>query len=114
MDAIPYDVDTQFGECEGCQYYPIIPQRQRLKACLFGSPYDSRTAYGKMLQQFQRAWQSFCNAATLVLHPNPHVAQNYTMQHIYWHSYSEMLNCLGLPAVSGRPAVRAWAVTPGR
>ena len=37
------------------------------------------------------------NEATLAMHPNPHVAQNDTMQHIYWHSYAEMLQCLGLP-----------------
>ena len=92
MDAIPYDLSERFGECTGCQYYPIIPKKQPTKACVFGSPYDP--LYGKTVAQFERVWQTLGNPFQMGMHENPYVAHDDPQQHCYWHSYSEMLTCL--------------------
>jgi len=101
LDYIPYPVRSgaglateRFGDCEDCEYYPFVPQGSGPKACIFGSQYDALTNNGQSLQQFQKLWQGLGNSVHVRMHANPAASKVDPDQHIYWHSYMEMLECL--------------------
>lgn len=115
MDVMPYTpfVDApksangvRLGECDDCQWYPVIPQRLDARACVFGSPLDTR--YGSTLRQMVDTWRQLGNPVTHVMHaldaqpgspPPPAMSQ-----HCYWYSYYEMLSCLDPKLFASREA----------
>ena len=112
MDRMPHASTETFGECEGCQFYPFVPAGDGPKACAFGSPTDYQTNGGQLLRQFATSWQGLGNTVQMRMHANPDAAPRTPDQHVYWHSYLEMVDCLDdgrgvlLPhAAAGTPAL---------
>ena len=92
--------------------YPFVPAGDGPKACTFGSPTDYQTNGGQLLRQFATSWQGLGNAVQMRMHANPDAAPRTPDQHVYWHSYLEMVDCLDdgrgvlLPhAAAGTPAL---------